>query len=312
MPYIESGTPITLANRHDWLAMRNDPERPFIGSSSFAEAVGMSPYGTPMELYLRMIGKLPPKEEDWRMRRGHYLQPFCMREYELATGDAIIRQEIYYNGPVFHGIQLGATVDGESLNDFAIECKSHGFRMKEGYGDVDEEEDGIPVGFFLQVLAQVGFAGHLKAGRLVVAIDGEEPKIFPVKPREDDLSNLLAELEKFCWHVSTRTPPPFTVRDEASLYHLAYEWDGTATCKLDDSTGMKVAKLVELGLKKKPLDAEVRRIEAEQKVLKGYIQDALKGTGVGSWRDYTVQVKTIHRKAIDPCDYNTVTATKAK
>lgn len=305
MPFIESGTCITGANRHDWLAMRNDPQRLFLGSSQFATALGMSQYSTPSQLYLEMIGELPKVKEDWRMRRGHFLQPFLLREYELMTQDAVIQEEIYYNGPVLHGIQLGTTIDAITWSRYILECKSHGWRMRDVYGDESEGEDGIPLAFYLQMMGQFEFS-EIKQGKLLTAIDGEDPKVFDVKHSSEDVDNLLADLDRFCWHVSTRTPPPLTMPDEAGLMHKLYKWEGTDVIDFDATVGLKVEELERLTDAKKPLSAQVTAIEKQQKILRGEIQDAMKGTTLGRWGDIHIRVATIHKKAMDPIDYNQV------
>lgn len=302
---MESGTMISGANRVEWLAMRRDLSRPYLGASDFSAALGLSDYCTPLQLYLYMTGQDERPREDWRMRRGHAMQQFVMGEYQLERQDPIVKEEVFYNGPMFHGVQLGATIDGISLKPRVVEGKSHGWRIKGKFGDEDEGADGIPASHYVQMLAQMDFA-EIDHGTLVAAIDDHAPLFYDVEYSPDDAAKLLTDLEQFCWHVATRTPPPPIDPDDASLMWKAYKWANTEVVQIPAGIGAKVNELFILNLKKKPLDAQVREIEKAQKLLKAEISHFMAGHTIGHWGELEVEVKTHHREPVDACDYNTV------
>lgn len=80
MKYLATAKPIKIENvSHDqWLENRKSG----IGSSEIATIVGLNPYETPYQLWLRKTGQVPPKEENFFMKAGHYLEDAVARFYE--------------------------------------------------------------------------------------------------------------------------------------------------------------------------------------------------------------------------------------
>jgi predicted phage-related endonuclease len=107
-------------------------------------------------------------------------------------------------------------------------------------------------------------------------------------------------------------PPPFTVEGEAGIMHRLYKWEEARATELDERTGACVARLHQLSAEKSALSRQVSAIDKQQKMLKGEIQGAMKGAGLGRYRDYLVKVKTIAVGAKEAYDYNRVTVTRAK
>jgi predicted phage-related endonuclease len=71
-----------VIDRAAWLERR----RQTLGASDAAAALGLSPYCSPLQLYLRKIGSLPEQEETEAMRWGTLLEPLLAREYTRRTG----------------------------------------------------------------------------------------------------------------------------------------------------------------------------------------------------------------------------------
>jgi putative phage-type endonuclease len=72
----------------DWLKWREGG----IGGSDAAAVMGVSPFETPEELWLRRTGRLAPKPDTFPMRRGRMLEPQARAEYERRTGIAMPKQ----------------------------------------------------------------------------------------------------------------------------------------------------------------------------------------------------------------------------
>lgn len=81
-------TIIRPKTREDWLEVRKSG----IGSSEVPTILGLNPYDTPYQLWLRKTGQIPPTEENAAMKRGHWLEDGVAQYYSEATGRKIIKR----------------------------------------------------------------------------------------------------------------------------------------------------------------------------------------------------------------------------
>lgn len=80
-----SYTRIYPTDHEAWLSLRGTG----IGSSDVGTILGVNPYCTPYQLWLRKLGKMPPVKENNDMMLGHALEPVVADLYAKATGNAI-------------------------------------------------------------------------------------------------------------------------------------------------------------------------------------------------------------------------------
>lgn len=73
-------------NDPEWLSLRMRG----ISASEAGAACGVSDYATPLEIYHRKRGELPPIEPNRAMRKGSFMEPFIASEFELETGIKIV------------------------------------------------------------------------------------------------------------------------------------------------------------------------------------------------------------------------------
>jgi putative phage-type endonuclease len=147
------------ADEAAWLEAR----KAGVTASEIAVLMGLSPYGSPFELYHRKIGTLPPEADKAVFERGHVLEPYIAgkfaerhpelgvggdgralfahseRPWQMATPDRIIFDAARISGP-----------------DLAVlECKTDAGGDEWG----DEGTDDIPVHYRCQVLWQMDVMG---------------------------------------------------------------------------------------------------------------------------------------------------------
>ena len=195
------------AARQKWL----DERRTGIGGSDAAAVVGLSPWRTPLEVYLDKIGELPDSAENEDMRRGTLLEPVVRQLYADATGrkvlipDNIIRNVDYPWALVnLDGISIGPTGYQRGL-----ECKTA--RNKAGWGEPGSAD--IPMVYLLQV--QHGMAvAKLSVFDVAVFFGDFDFAIYEVEA-DAELIGLLMEREAAFWRmVKSRTvPDPVSVAD---------------------------------------------------------------------------------------------------
>ena len=78
---------IKPSDRESWLKEREKG----IGSSEVGTVLGINPFETPYQLWRRKRGLDGPKEENFAMKAGHYLEDAVSRFYADATGKEIIK-----------------------------------------------------------------------------------------------------------------------------------------------------------------------------------------------------------------------------
>lgn len=151
-----SNTIIRPKDRTEWLKHRESG----IGSSEVATIVGLNPWETPYQLWRRKVGLDAPKQENFAMKAGHYLEDAVSRMWNDATGREIIKRSaidwiIRDNDRTYLQVSPDRTYWlGESRSPEAkgiLEIKTT--RMK-----VDPED--LPKYWFAQVQYQLGVAGY--------------------------------------------------------------------------------------------------------------------------------------------------------
>jgi putative phage-type endonuclease len=82
-----SNTIIRPKSHSEWLKLREGG----IGSSEIATIVGLNPWETPYQLWRRKVGIDPPKEQNFAMKAGHYLEDAVSMFWADETGLQVIK-----------------------------------------------------------------------------------------------------------------------------------------------------------------------------------------------------------------------------
>lgn len=161
---------IRTKSHEEWLEHRGFG----IGSSEVATILGVNPYETPRQLWLRKKGLVPPKEETFAMRAGHYLEDAVAKFWSDATGKTIIKnsaEEIIFvsdKSDIFRASpdRLFWVEDGsrKESNKGILECKTT-------QKSIDEND--IPKMWFCQLQWLMGCSGK-KYGSLAWLTAGRE------------------------------------------------------------------------------------------------------------------------------------------
>lgn len=200
---VTATTPRVVATPHsdEWYAARSTG----IGASEAAAACGMSQWQTPLELYHRKRGELPPIDDNDAMRLGRKLEPIIKDEFCLAT-DAILED---IEPPMFRHPDLDfmlATPDGIVISPSELlECKSSSsFVIKADCGD--EGTDEVPTSWLMQAQQQIAVCGA-DLVHVAALLDGRTLKLYRIE-RNSDLIELIAAAESDLWdRIQAGTPP---------------------------------------------------------------------------------------------------------
>ena len=197
--------------REDWLSVRKSG----IGGSDAAAAVGLSPYMSPLELWLVKTGRdaslfrPDPQDTTEPVYWGTLLEPIVAASYTKQTGNKVRR----VNAVLQHLTIpfMIANIDREvvgSRDVQLLECKTAGEFGARLW------RDGVPEYVQLQVQHQLAVTGR-QAADVAVLLCGQQLDVHRIE-RDDGLISRLIELEAMFWrYVQTDTPPPADGSDSA-------------------------------------------------------------------------------------------------
>lgn len=191
-------------SREQWLDVR----RQGIGSSDAAAAIGLSPYKSPLELWLEKTGrdaglpKVDPNDESSPMYWGTLLEPIVAAHYTRRTGHRVRRINAVLQHPQVPWMLANIDREVVGVPDVQIlECKTAGYHGARLW------EDGVPEYVQLQVQHQLAVTAK-QAADVAVLVCGQELRIHRIE-RDEGLIAHLVELEGRFWrHVETDTAPP--------------------------------------------------------------------------------------------------------
>jgi putative phage-type endonuclease len=205
--------PVTLFDRESWL----DRRRKFIGASEAPAAVGVSPWETPLGLYLRKTGEIPDTEESEAMRWGHLLEPVIAEEYTRRTGRKVAQQQVWVTNEKYP--HLAATLDGLT-DDGPLEIKTVGHHTAKELGE--EGTDAIPEHWIVQAHQQMAVTTAERVD-FAVLVGGQALKLFRVEKNDALMGVLLDRLATFWGRVERRDPPEPDYRQDAPLIASLYK-----------------------------------------------------------------------------------------
>lgn len=194
--------------REEWLNER----RSGIGGSDAAAILGLSPWKTPLSVYLEKIGQAPERPDNDRMLWGRLLEPVIRQHYADQTG-RVVRMPGTPYGLVrseTHPFML-ATIDGFTDDGRILEIKTAG--SADGWGEPGTDE--VPEYYLPQVqhyLAVTGFA----VADVAVLIGGHDFRIYHVEA-DKEFHDILIDVEASFWRcVEQRVPPPPVSGDDVA------------------------------------------------------------------------------------------------
>ena len=200
-------------SREQWLAVR----RGGIGSSDAASAIGLSPYKSPLELWLEKTGqagaflKNDVEDDTAATYWGTLLEPIVAAHYTKRTGHRVRRVNAVLQHPEPTCSWMLANIDREVIGAKEVqilECKTAGLQGARLW------KDGVPEYVQLQVMHQLAVTGK-QAADVAVLIGGQQLEIHRIERDEGMICNLI-ELERAFWKKVEQGVPPAADGSESS------------------------------------------------------------------------------------------------
>lgn len=184
---------LTFNSRAEWLTARKDG----IGASEVATIVGLNPWETPYQLWRRKIGLDAPKQENFAMKAGHYLEDAVAQFWHDETGNDIIKSSVedfmFVNeAKPYLRVSPDRTywlkdMPRNDYNKGILECKTTQM-------SIDAED--LPKHWFVQVQMNLGVA-ELEQGSLAWLCSGREFGYKNLAFVPDFFAWLVEEVDKF-------------------------------------------------------------------------------------------------------------------
>lgn len=276
-----------VTDRTAWLAERRNG----IGASEASAALGMSPFESPRELYLRKIGALPDKEETEAMRWGTLLEPLIAREYERVTRETIFAQQLFLRSP---DTPMMATIDAMTESGHPVEFKAIGQWSARELGE--DETDQLPDHWLIQAHQQMLLSGTCRCD-FAVLVGGQRLRIFQVERDEELTEALIVGVRAFWGCVERREAPEGNARADKRVMHLLYPG-----CEGETGLGEDVAAIL---CAQEALRETARKCREEAEAIRVELLERMGNSAVGRLPDgrvlrrkiVNVEAGTIERKA---------------
>ena len=182
--------------REEWLEFR----RRGLGGSDIAAIAGLSPWRSPMAVYLEKIGDIPGQEESEAMYWGKRLEDVVADEFALKTGLKVARKNAILQHPD-HPWML-ANIDRRIVGQKAgLECKT-----TSAYGKENWENGKVPDMYLLQCQWYMAVTGY-DSWWIAVLIGGNTFQYKEIQ-RDEEIIRHITEIGRDFWGlVENRTPP---------------------------------------------------------------------------------------------------------
>lgn len=176
-----------------------------VGGSDVAALLGLSPFKTPLQLYMEKKG-LAKTEETRAMRLGNEWEPIIAREYALEAGVEIVKGG-FHRHPDYPF--LFAHLDYQHTDGTPVECKRVGISMQKAWGEPGTNQ--IPDYYNVQVQVQMACVGAQEAIIAAMFSSRDDLRIYRVGYSQEIFAAIVRASEDF-WknHVEAGMPPPET------------------------------------------------------------------------------------------------------
>jgi len=195
-------------SRKDWLKERQKG----IGGSDVAGILGISPFVTPLDVYLDKIGESEEKPDNPSMAFGRLMEPVLLQQYQNVTGESLVSDLQPIISPKHEFMR--ANLDGLTKSGKVLEIKTA--RTNNGWGEPGTDE--IPDYYLTQVQHYLAVT-EMPIADVAVLISGCEFLVYTVE-KDLELQEMLIEKEAKFWEmVQKRTPPdPVNLKDIIKIY----------------------------------------------------------------------------------------------
>ena len=254
-----------------------------VGGSDVAAIFGVSPWTTPLELWLVKKGRIKPPEKNNanQLQMGHLLEPIAAYWYEQKSGNAVTEDtNLYQHADHPYALanfdrRFTRATDGEPG---ILECKSCTYH-KAG----DWAEDAIPLYYELQLRFYLAVADvDIGAFSAVWGNNPDNDLAMPEIVRDRAKEDMIFErLEEWIWSLENDKPPTMQdVKPKLALESLARIYGSSQknlpTVEFSSKYEKALRKIAMLQGELTARNAEIKKLEKEIEAHSVRIAEAMK------------------------------------
>lgn len=253
----------------------------YLGGSDVAAILGISPWRTPLDVYLDKIEGSKPITDPGKLKileRGKRLEPYVLDMLCEEKGIELIgRNNRYTHGE--HSF-LAAEIDAETSDGRNVEAKTTAdFYSRAQWGD--EHTDEIPVYYTAQCMHGM-MVKPAPSTLLPVMLGIDDFRVYEVHRDDELIENIRAKEVEFWDRIQRRDPPPAT---KVSDIMRMFEKDLGTSVEVGEDIADLIKKLKfsksQLKLKKSDVDdmeARLKLVFMEHQIV------THKGKPLASWK----------------------------
>jgi len=242
--------------------------RGYLGGGLIAAVLGLSPFLTPLDAYLQIVGEmqeeLTPEKAAFFADRAA-LEPWAAAKFARTTGLQIIRRNERYDDAEFAWAK--AEIDFEAGDGGNGETKTVHPNAVRDWGNPDEDEEPP---MYVTAQAMWGMGVHPATHCYVNALIGfDDHRVYRIERDDALIADIRQRAARFWkYHIEPRRPPqPVNADDVARLYSRDSGRAVEADADICDA-------LERLHNEKRALALHTARKEVAEFQIKGYMRDA--------------------------------------
>lgn len=192
---------------------------PGLGASEIAAAIGLSPWRTPLSVWLEKTGQSPPFDGNEYTKWGLALEPVVRQEYVTRSGmDVYVPPRSLYHRdlPWCRATPDGIAIGGE-LGQWLwpVQIKVAGFMMRDSWGPSGSAT--IPEQYLIQEVVEMAVT-NLDRADVAVLIDGHDYRQYTISRDADLERDVLSAAGEFWARVQRGEAPDVDDTDDYRRY----------------------------------------------------------------------------------------------
>jgi len=279
-------------SREEWLGVRGNG----IGSSDAAVAAGISPFKSPLELWLEKTGRQPAPDlsANDAVFWGTTLETIIANVYADRTGAKVRKVNAVLQHPeyLFMLANLDRLVLHPTDGSGILEVKTAGLHSAQYW------EKGVPDSYQCQVLHALAVTGKEWCD-VAVLIGGQDFRIYRVHRDDAKIADLILREERFWQCVMSDTPPSVDGSESCGkALSSMYPADKGEVLDFIEDTGMNKLFSDYWSIRQQREAAEEQEILLKQQMQErlGFASGAILDCGRISWRKVKDSTATDFKK----------------
>jgi putative phage-type endonuclease len=244
----------------------------YIGGSDVGAILGLSPYKSPLAVWMEKTGKEVKPVDSLPLRFGSFVEEFVANEYAKATGFALRHDESIYIHPIhpYMSAHIDRFVHTDGLNQAAtqiLECKTANPFSRAQWGEVGSDQ--VPMSYLCQCVWYMAITG-IERTDLAVLFGNTDFRVYCIA-RDRELENLVLEKAHHFWHehVLKDIPPPVQSPEDCQL--LFQRSDPSKTLEANAETLALLERLQTLHYQGNACEEEITTLKTQ---IMAQMQDA--------------------------------------